>query len=137
MLGGCFSGRKLGAPFDVVIASYSLMITDIGAAIQKMNAICTGTVHLFWFLTQPLTARLNMDLWPQLHGAEFPGEPTAECLWQVLYDMGIYANLVVEPGCEPAYFATVDDAVRGFYQRLNCTTPEQEKALREVLRDFS
>ena len=78
------SQAEPGAPFDVVIASYSLMITDIGAAIQKMNAICTGTVHLFWFLTQPLTARLNMDLWPQLHGAEFPGEPTAECLWQVL-----------------------------------------------------
>jgi SAM-dependent methyltransferase len=125
------SQAELGAPFDVVIASYSLMVTDIGAAIQKMNAVCTGTVHLFWFLTQPLTSRLNMDLWPRLHGAEFPGEPTAECLWQVLYDLGIYANLVVEPGCEPAYFPTTEDAIRGFYHRLNCTTAEQEKILRK------
>jgi SAM-dependent methyltransferase len=121
---------ELGGPFDFVIASYSLMVTDIGATIQKMNAVCTGTVHLFWFLTQPLTARLNTALWPQLHGAEFPGEPTAECLWQVLYDMGIYANLAVEPGCEPAYFPTIDDAVRGFYQRLNCSTLEQEEVIR-------
>lgn len=121
---------ELGNPFDLVIASYSLMITDIGASIQKMNTVCTGTVHLFWFLTQPLTARLTTALWPQLHGAEFPGEPTADCLWQILYEMGIYANLTVEPGCDPAYFSTIDDAVRGLYKRLNCTTREQEDAIR-------
>ncbi|MDD1724975.1 MAG: class I SAM-dependent methyltransferase [Methanospirillum sp.] len=123
--------EELGDPFDVVVASYSLMLTDIGEAIRKMNAVCTGTVHLFWFLTQPLTARLNGALWPALHGADFPGEPTAEILWQVLYDMEIYANLVVEPGCEPAFFPTIDDAVRALYQRLNCTNPEQEEIIRK------
>ncbi|WP_319579809.1 methyltransferase domain-containing protein [uncultured Methanospirillum sp.] len=121
---------ELGKPFDVVIASYSLMITDIGVAIRKMQAVCTGTIHLFWFLTQPLSSRLNSELWPLVHGTEFPGEPTAEILWQALYEMGIYANIAVEPGCEAAYFQTIDDAVKDFYQRLNCSDPKQEEIIR-------
>jgi hypothetical protein len=44
--------------------------------------------------------------------------------------MGIYANLIVEQGCEPAFFPTIDDAVKTFYPRLNCSTPEHEAALR-------
>jgi SAM-dependent methyltransferase len=123
--------EDLGEPFDVVFASYSLMITDIGPAISRMEEVCRGRVHLFWFLTQPYTALLNTALWPRVHGSEFPGEPTADCLWMVLREMGIHANLLVEHSCEPAYFATVEDAVKDFCKRLNCTSPGQEEAVRE------
>nr|WP_321351211.1 class I SAM-dependent methyltransferase [uncultured Methanoregula sp.] len=123
--------EDLGEPFDIVFASYSLMITDIGPALLKMQAACRGQVHLFWFLTQPYTALLNTALWPKVHGVEFPGEPTADCLWEVLYEMGIYANLAVEQSCEPAYFPTTGDAAKDFCRRLNCTNPEQERAVRE------
>ena len=123
--------EDLGEPFDIVFASYSLMITDIGPAIQKMQAACKGQVHLFWFLTQPYTALLNTALWPKVHGVEFPGEPTADCLWEILYGMGIYANLSVESSCEPAYFPTIDDAASDFCKRLDCTTPDQERVVRE------
>lgn len=123
--------EDLGEPFDVVFASYSLMITDIGPAIEKMQAACRGQVHLFWFLTQPYTAILNQALWPKVHGAEFPGEPTADILWEALYGMGIYANMAVEASCEPAYFASAEDASADFCKRLGCTTPAQEQAVRE------
>jgi len=123
--------EELGEPFDVVFASYSLMITDIVPALAKMQAVCDGRVHLFWFLTQPYTAILNEALWPRVHGAEFPGEPTADCLWEVLYEMGIFANLAVEASCEPAYFASPADATKDFCKRLGCTTREQEQAVRE------
>ena len=122
---------ELGEPFDVVFASYSLMITDIVPALSKMQAVCEGRVHLFWFLTQPYTAILNEALWPKVHGAEFPGEPTADILWEALFEMGIYANLAVEASCEPAYFATTADAAADFCKRLGCTTKEQEEVVRE------
>lgn len=125
------SPGELGEPFDTVFASYSLMITEIEPAIRKMQAVSRGSVHLFWFLTQPYTALLNTALWPRVHGVEFPGEPTADCLWNILYEMGIYANLGVEQSCEPAYFASIDDAVSDFCTRLNSTTDEQEQAIRE------
>jgi len=90
--------EELGVPFDAVVASYSLMVTDIGEAILKMQQSCRGTVHIFWFLTQPLWAQVNAGVWNQLHGSDFCGEPTSDCLWQALCEMGIYANLTVNPG---------------------------------------
>jgi hypothetical protein len=122
---------ELGAPYDAIIASFSLTMMDMAAALTKMHATCKGTVHLFWFLTQPYTALLNMALWPKVHGSEFPGEPTADCLWEVLYEMGIYANLAVEARCEPAYYPTTESTAKDFSKRLDCTTPEQERAVRE------
>lgn len=120
--------RELGGPFDAVIASYSLTMTDIEEAIHKMQACCRGTIHLFWFLTPPSWSRVSRDLWPYLHGAEYPGEPLADCLWQVLYEMGICAGLEVEkkpPSCYPG----IDEAVEQAFQKLNCSTPRQKEIL--------
>ena len=123
----------LGEPYDVVIASYSLTMMDIGEAVERMHACCRGTVHLFWFLTTPAWAKVNKDLWPLLHGGEFPGEPTADWLWQVLVEMGIYANLAVESKSPASNFATFDEAAAEFIQRLNCTTPAHEEIVRNYL----
>ena len=120
----------LGEPYDAVVASYSLMVTEIGDAVLKMQKSCRGTAHIFWFLTQPLWAQVNAGVWRELHGTDFCGEPTADCLWKALYEMGIYANLSVEGGCDPAYYPSIEDAVREFHGRMNCTTPEQDTILR-------
>ncbi|HNX16950.1 MAG TPA: class I SAM-dependent methyltransferase [Methanoregula sp.] len=121
--------EELGGPFDVVIASYSLTMKDIDAALSKMKACCTGTVHLFWFLTPPSWARVSHDLWQELHGLEYTGEPLADCLWHVLCEMGIYADIRVEQKKQPTVYPAVEDAVKEYYQRLNCYTPEHEKIL--------
>jgi len=117
-------------PFDAVIASFSLTMMDMGAALLKMHACCSGTVHLYWFLTSPAWAQVNADLWPLLHGGTFPGEPTADWLWQILYEMGIYAAIQPEPRQPPARYADVDAALEEYRQRLNCTTPAQEEIVR-------
>lgn len=121
---------ELGTPFDVVIASYSLTMMDIGKALEKMQTCCRGTIHLFWFLSPPAWVLVNKDLWPLLHGGPFPGEPTAEWLWQVLYEMGIYASLQVEPPFPPGRYKNLDEALDEFRQRLNCSTPKHEEILR-------
>jgi SAM-dependent methyltransferase len=124
------SPNELGDPFDAVIASYSLSMADFGKALEKMQACCRGTVHLFWFLTPPSWARVSRDLWPLLYGREYPGEPLADCLWQALYEMGIYANITPERKNATVY-RTSDEAVREYYQRLNCSTMVQEEILKE------
>ena len=127
------TAEDLGEPYDIVIASYSLTMMDIGEAVARMQDCCRGTVHLFWFMISPTWARVNRDLWPRLHGGEFPGEPTADWLWQVLIEMGIYANITVEPRSTPPFYATFDDAVREYVRRLNCTTPAHEEIVRNYL----
>jgi SAM-dependent methyltransferase len=126
--------KELGGPFDVVIASYSLTMMDMGEAILKMQACCTGTVHLFWFMTSPAWVQVNRDLWPLLHGGVFPGEPTADWLWQILCETGIYANVGIETKFPAPTYATVDDAVREFFQRLNCTTDAQKEIVRNYFQ---
>ena len=73
------TAEELGEPYDAVIASYSLMVTDIGEAVAKIQQCCRGTAHIFWFLTQPLWAQVNAGVWKQIHGTDFCGEPTAAC----------------------------------------------------------
>jgi SAM-dependent methyltransferase len=122
-------GGGLGERYDAVIASYSLSMVEIGEAIEKMESCCRGKIHLFWFLTPPSWARVSRDLWPRLHGMEYPGEPLADELWQVLYEMGIYASLTAE--CKkPTVFREVEDAVSEYFQRLSCSTQAQEDILR-------
>jgi SAM-dependent methyltransferase len=125
---------ELGTPFDAVIASFSLTMMDIGEALEKMHTCCRGTVHLFWFLTPPAWVQVNKDLWPHLHGGTFPGEPTAEWLWQVLYEMGIYANLTAEPGFPPSRYASIEEAVDEYRERLNCATPVQDETVRNYFQ---
>jgi ubiquinone/menaquinone biosynthesis C-methylase UbiE len=122
---------EIGYPFDAVIASYSLSMTDIGTALEKMQACCRGTIHLSWFLSPPSWMRVSLDLWPRLHGRDYPGEPLADCLWQVLYEMGIYANITTERKNATVY-QTLDEPVREYYQRLNCST----KAHKKILNDY-
>lgn len=124
---------ELGKPFDVVIASYSLTMMDIAGAVEKMQRCCRGTVHLFWFLTPPTWAKVNRDLWPLIHGGEFPGEPTADWLYMVLWEMGIYANLTVETKSPATSFATFEEAAGEYNRRLNCMTPEHEEIVKNYL----
>jgi len=128
--------EELGEHYDVVIASYSLTMMDIAEAVDKMQSCCKGTVHLFWFLTPPTWANVNHDLWPLIHGGEFPGEPTADWLFMVLCEMGIYANLTVETKSTATSFPTVDEAVSEYIQRLNCTTPAHEEVVRNYLHSM-
>jgi len=121
---------ETGEPFDIVMASYSLSMEDVGDAITKMQACSRGSVHLFWFLTPPSWARVSRDLWPRLHGREFPGEPLADCLWQALYEMGIYADMTIERKKETGY-RSVDEAAREYCQRLDCQTEKEEEILRK------
>lgn len=120
----------LGEPFDAVIASYSLSMPDIGEAVQKIQSCSRGAVHLFWFLTPPSWARVSSDVWPRLHGREYPAEPLADCLWQALYEMGIYANLATERKNETVY-ASVEEAVREYAQRLDCRNERDTAILQE------
>lgn len=112
---------ELTPPYDLVIASFSLSMLDIWESVNKMNDLAGGSVYLFWFLTSPVWARVMHDLWERVHGSIFHFGPTADCLYQVLLQNNIYANLVPEPLPHTHIYSTIDDAVEDFMNRMNCT----------------
>lgn len=126
--------RDLAPPYDRVVASFSLTMPDIRSALAAMNAAASesGSVHLYWFADEPLWERLYLALWEDLHGAPYHPRPKADCLFNVLYAMGIYANVLMRPMGDVATFATVEDAVDHFAPRMSVKSPRQ----REVLRDY-
>lgn len=126
--------RALAPPYDRVVASFSLTIPDIRSALAAMDAVVSkfGSVHLYWFADEPPWEQLYLALWEDLHGAPYHPRPKADCLFNVLYGMGIYANVLMRPMDERTLFATVEDAVDHFAPRMSVETPRQ----REVLRDY-
>ena len=124
----------LAQQYDVVIASLSLTMEDIRLALRKMDAVSRGPVYLFWFVDMPFWERMYADLWEPLHGLPYFSGPKADCLFSVLYQMGIYANIEMLPLKKEYRFTTRDEMTAFFRRRFNVTTPEQERVLDDYLK---
>ncbi|MHB8163945.1 MAG: class I SAM-dependent methyltransferase [Methanoregula sp.] len=126
--------NDLAGQYDVVIASLSLTMEDIRLALQKMDAVSRGSVYLFWFVDLPFWERMYADLWEPLHGLPYHPGPKADCLFGVLYQMGIYANVEMLPLKKEYRFTTKDEMTAFFRKRFNVTRPEQEQVLDDYLK---
>ena len=125
--------RDLAGTYDLVIASLSLTMHDIRAALEKMDAASAGSVYLYWFVDPPFWERMYVDLWEPLHGAVYYPGPKADCLFAVLYHMGVYANVEMLPLQKEYRFTTMDELLAFFKLRFNVTTASQESVLVEYI----
>jgi SAM-dependent methyltransferase len=125
--------RDLAAPYDIVIASLSLTMYDIREALRKMDASSSGSVHLFWFVDMPFWERMYADLWEPLHGRPYFSGPKADCLFGVLYQMGIYPNVTMLPLGKEYTFGSRDEMFAFFIKRFGAATPEQERIVRDYV----
>jgi len=119
--------HDLKAPYDIVIASLSLTMYDIRKALKKMDAAASGSVHLFWFVDMPFWERMYADLWEPLHGTPYHSGPKADCLFGVLYQMGIYPDVMMLPLSKEYRFGSRDEMMAFFRKRFGTKTPEQER----------
>ncbi|MEN6396159.1 MAG: class I SAM-dependent methyltransferase, partial [Methanoregula sp.] len=101
--------RDLDGPYDLVIASLSLTMEDIREALLKMDAVSKGKVCLYWFVDMPFWERMYFDLWKPLHGSTYYPGPKTDCLFEVLYEAGIYANVEMMPLGKKYRFASRDE----------------------------
>jgi SAM-dependent methyltransferase len=121
--------RDLDGPYDLVIASLSLTMEDIRAALLKMDAVSCGQVCLYWFVDMPFWERMYADLWQPLHGSTYYPGPKTDCLFEVLYETGIYANVEMMPLSKEYRFMSQEEMTTFFRHRFNVATPEQERVL--------
>jgi SAM-dependent methyltransferase len=123
----------LSPPYDLVIASFSLVMDDIQAAIEKVHHVVQGSVYLFDFIDGPLWEQLACDIWSDLHGEPYSPGPKADCLWNVLYQMGIYANVLVRPIWKSYRFVDVTEAAEFFSRRFGADEDSQKETLKRYL----
>ena len=125
--------RDLAPPYDIVIASLSLTMHDIRGALAKMDAVCSGSVHLFWFADMPFWERMYADLWGPLHGRPYYSGPKADCLFGVLYQMGIYPDVTMMPMAKEYRFGSREEMNAFFCRRFGAATTRQEGIVAEYL----
>jgi 16S rRNA G527 N7-methylase RsmG len=126
--------RDLKAPYDMVIASFSLGMTDIKAAIQKMMEASSKYVYLAWFAGEPSWDGHYRELSSILYGnVAYHPMPKSDVLFNLLYQMSIYPNVRVFPFEMFHRFPSFEDAVDYFGGQFRATTDNQKSALRDNL----
>ena len=125
--------RDLAGKYDVVIASLSLTMEDIRLALRKMDAVSSGSVHLFWFVDMPFWERMYADLWEPLHGSPYHAGPKADCLFGVLYQMGIYPDVTMLPLAKEYRFGSREEMLGFFRKRFGARTPEEQNVVDEYV----
>jgi SAM-dependent methyltransferase len=115
----------LAGPYDIVIASLSLTMQDIRKALRKMDAVSSGSVHLFWFVDMPFWEKMYAELQEPLHGRPYYPGPKTDCLFGVLYQMGIYPDVTMMPMSKEYRFGSRDEMLAFFHKRFGAVTPEQ------------
>lgn len=123
----------LKGPYDIAVASYSLGMPDIRAAIEAMCEASSRWVYLYWFAGTTNWEQGMIDLWPHLHGREYRRGPKANVLFNVLYSMGICPNVETTRMEHVRRFPNLEAAVAEFREQYAVSTPEQEMVLRDYL----
>ncbi len=126
---------ELSAPFDAVIAAFSLDMPDIRKAVQEMVRVCKGRIYLYWFAGVPTWTSNYAALWPVLHGKPYHPSPKSRVLIGVLKQMGIDPAIEFLPITFPIRFQSLDEAFEEispeFYVR---TDPQREILMRFLER---
>jgi len=125
--------RDLAGPYDLVMASLSLTMEDIRAALEKMDAVSQQYVCLYWFVDLPFWERMYADLWEPLHGTPYYSGPKADCLFNVLYQMGIYPDVEMLPLSKEYRFASREEMNAFFCRRFGAESPVQQDVVKEYL----
>jgi len=123
----------LQGPYDIVIASLSLTMHDIRDALRRMDAACSGSVHLFWFVDMPFWERMSADLQGPLHGRPYHPGPKADCLFGVLCQMGIYPDITMMTLGKEYRFGSREEMLAFFCKRFAAKTPEQQRIVDEYI----
>jgi len=126
--------EDLQPPYDVVVASFSLGMPEIRAAIEKMVAVSSRYVYLYWFAGDTSWDLQFKEIWPRLHGRSYHPEPKCDVLFNVLYQMGIYPNVEVFNHQLDQRFSSISEAMDALRSQYRIETKEQELILREHLK---
>ena len=126
--------RDLEPPYDVVIASYSLGVSDLKEALVKMDEATNKYVYIFWFADMVSPWQRNYgEIWEELYGSPYAKTKKPNIVFNLLYQIGILANVEVYTDESVNRYSTVDEAVADQRYGLNIKSAEQEAILKEFL----
>ncbi len=119
---------------DVVIASYSIVMKDIKTTLLKMNDAAKRSVYIFAGAGRK---KAGSSFWATFH----KGKPSPDYiyLYNILYQLGIYANVEIMNSNYDMQFRDLDAAVQHYIQHfkgwMDISSGDNEEKLRAYLSD--
>jgi SAM-dependent methyltransferase len=125
----------LDPPYDLVVASYSLGVPDLRAALEKMNAVSQRYAYIFWFadLFSP-RHRQYSEIWEDLFGEQPAQNRTPNIIFNLLCQMGIYANVEISRTDRSLRYESLEEAVADQQDLLRLKEERQVAMLRCFLK---
>ena len=113
---------------DVVIASHSLIIKDIKDALVKINDAVKRSVYIF-IVAGRRTEKEGSSLWSLFNREKSrPAlRPDYIYLYNILYQLGIYANVEIIDANHNMQFPDLDAAVLHYKTWMNVSGADEEK----------
>jgi ubiquinone/menaquinone biosynthesis C-methylase UbiE len=119
---------------DLVKASYSLSFLDMREALLKMDRLAKRQVILYWFAGVPSWERIRVDLYPRIFGREHICHPMSDVLYNLLYSMGIYADVQVLQGTAfPRIYESMEEGISELRRALGLNTQDHDGAIMAYL----
>lgn len=121
---------------DIVICSHVLYpILEIVPFLEKLQAATKNTCYIYMRATHIDT--LTAPIWQHFHGEERYLPPGYIHAVDVLYEMGIYANVEIVTVQSSLRFPSLDVAIEELVEQLILPNDEKTRAeLRAVLKDW-
>lgn len=118
---------------DVVVASRSLNgVSDIGKELEKINNIAKKSVYLtLWGADN---RRFEREM-AQLLGRESHRHPDYIYVYNILHDLGIFANVEMLESNTRNYYSNVEEALDRLRWRIGDLNKDEESILREYLEE--
>ncbi len=124
----------LDAPYDIVVASYSLGVPDLREALERMDRVSSRYVYIFWFAgTMSPRLQYYRGIWEDLFGTLPYPRHTLTIIYNLLHQMGIYANVEITKADRSTRFSSVDEAVSDQQYELDLKDERQVAVLRDYL----
>lgn len=125
----------LNPPYNRVIAAYSLGMPDLKDAIMKMQEVCSDTIYIFFPAGKSFWEEMMIYLWPHLHHTPYCPGPKTDVIWNLLYQMGICAEIRIFPLVQKNRYKSIEEAVNEYAPRMLVTHPWQHEILGQYLRN--
>ncbi|RKX44298.1 MAG: hypothetical protein DRP27_06820 [Thermotogae bacterium] len=118
---------------DVVIASHSLVMKDIKDALEKINDAAKRNVYIF-IVAGRRNEKEGSSLWSLFNREKHGNRPDYIYLYNILYQLGIYANVEIIDANHNMRFPDLDAAVQHYKTWMN-VSGDDEKKLRLYLSE--
>lgn len=120
-------------PHDVVVASRSLNgVYNIKQILEEINGIAKKYVYITLWGANNVKFQNEIS---KIIGREFHQHPTYIYAYNMLYELGIYANIEILKYDNSSYYSSIDEAIETFRWKMVNLNQMEEDILREYLAE--